>query len=204
MIEVEKKFILSAEEVEKLVRGSEFVGEVKLDDVYYDTPDFVLMKQDKYLRRRNGQFEFKVSTELVTNAPIAHYGELTSDGEIREELGLGRGDFEQTVKKAGYKPMVPIKTLRKKYKEGDFNIDIDSADFGHDVAEVELMVEKEEDVQEAVGRIQQFAFSKGFGDKSEEGIRGKVIEYLYRKNHVVYEEIVESWKRLEAAHLRSN
>ena len=43
MIEVEKKFILSEEEVEKLVKGSKFVGEVKLDDVYYDTSGFALM-----------------------------------------------------------------------------------------------------------------------------------------------------------------
>ncbi len=204
MIEVEKKFVLSEEEIQGLVKGSRFVGEVELDDVYYDTPDFALMKQDRYLRRRNGQFELKVSTALVIDAPTTHYRELTNKGEIREELGLGEGDFEWMVERAGYKPIVSIKTLRKKYKEGDFNIDIDSADFGHEVAEVELMVEKEEDVQGAIGRIKQFAFSKGLWDKSEGEIRGKVMEYLYRKNRAVYEEIAKSWKRLEAAHLRNN
>ena len=50
MIEVEKKFIVSQDELARLTAGAHLLGEEKHTDVYYDTPDHSLTKRSVWLR----------------------------------------------------------------------------------------------------------------------------------------------------------
>ena len=51
MIEIEKKFILTDGHKEKLLEKAEFLGEKTFTDVYYDTPEYALTKNE--LKNKN-------------------------------------------------------------------------------------------------------------------------------------------------------
>ena len=63
MIEVEKKFQPTEEELQKALEGAEFVAEKILADTFYDLPDFSYFKEAKRLRNRNGRFELKIEVK---------------------------------------------------------------------------------------------------------------------------------------------
>ncbi len=59
MVEIEKKFRLTQEQERQLLEGATSMGVKKNTDIYFDTEDFVLTRQDHWLRERNGRFEVK-------------------------------------------------------------------------------------------------------------------------------------------------
>ena len=60
MIEVEQKFIITSETRDKLrVLGAQRTTKRHVCDVYFDTPEHSLMKQDHWLRKRDGKWELK-------------------------------------------------------------------------------------------------------------------------------------------------
>lgn len=193
MIEVEKKFTLSKDDKARVVQGAEFLGEKSFRDTYYDTSDFALTTSDKWLRLRGDRFELKLPMNEGKGASsrrLDQYEELDTDEAILQALNLSlNGSLKQTLKVNGYEPFSTFTTTRKKYKKGDFTIDLDEMDFGYSIAEIELMVEGQSEMQKALERILAFAREHGL---SVAPVRGKVIEYIKRNNPVHY-------KALEAA-----
>ena len=88
MIEVEKKFILTKKEKERLIKGAEFLNEKVFTDIYYDTNDFSLTSNDRWLRSRDGKFELKIPIHQGADRLIDQYNELEDEQKIREALNL--------------------------------------------------------------------------------------------------------------------
>ena len=83
-----------------------------------------------------------------------------------------------------------IKTKRKKYTKENFIIDIDQLDFGYNCIEIELMVEREEQIKEAEERIvnlaQKYNLKKGPSKRNEyfRIVKPDIYEKLFGKNSV--------------------
>lgn len=194
MIEVEKKFLLTTEEIQRLTAHSEFLEEIRLEDVYYDLPGYPLMKHDKYLRSRNGRFELKLPAGDRGEFEVDRYREITNEDEINRELALGEGNTADLLNKIGYSAVATIGSVRKKYRDGEFTIDVDETDFGYNLVEIELMAKDEDKIANATNKIISFALRMGIEVKPEFDVRGKLLEFLYREKPEVYEEIVQFWR----------
>ena len=186
MIEVEKKFQPTKEQLEKLLEGAEFLGEKINHDVYYDYEDLRLFRDDIKLRDRNGSWELKIGKKIgITDTEtISH--EIEDEEGIKKYLGISI-PLEQYVKEN----MIVFSDYvnnRKKYKKREFVIDLDSMDFGYELCEVELLVDSEEKAKEASDTI--LAFVKQF-DIEIQKIPSKRDVYLSLKNPELYEKIKE-------------
>ncbi len=181
MIEVEKKFELDEDSQAKLLAGTSFVSEKTFTDTYFDTKDFSLTTKDIWLRDRGGRFELKIPLNDAWDKRVSdQYRELETNAEIAEFLGFPRDTaIEEILRVSGYMPFASITTTRRKYQKDKFIIDIDVLDFGYQIAEIELMVERESDIPMAVGEI--IAFASLYGLRLGY-VRGKVIEYIRRNN----------------------
>lgn len=183
MIEVEKKFLLTAEDEKRLIDGAEFIGEKVFTDIYYDKKDFSLTTKDKWLRSREGKFEFKISLNLSAEREADEYDEIEDENEIRRMLNIPTiKDMKSDVEDSGHSIFCICKTTRKKYKKGIFGIDIDFvefADFNCELAEIELMVQDKSDIPGAIEKIIEFAKENNLRIGP---VHGKGIQYLKRKN----------------------
>ena len=194
MIEVEKKFILTAEQEKELIEGAEFLSEKKFTDIYYDDAKFSLTTNDIWLRARDGRFELKVPMDRLAGKRITdQYRELNTDSDILEYFKAGPDEvLVDFLHKKGYEPFCKLITTRRKYKKDGFSIDLDSVDFGYTIAEVEYIVENEEKLKEVEDSIMIFAKKHNI---ISAGVRyGKLIEYLKRNNPKHFQAIVQSWK----------
>jgi adenylate cyclase class IV len=97
--------------------------------------------------------------------------------------------FEKSLANEKIEPFAKIVAERKKYKKDEFTLDFDITDFNYSVCEVELMVEDETKIDQAVEKIEKFRKENGFSDKK---IKGKLIEYIYRNSPKHYESLVAS------------
>lgn len=191
MIEVEKKFILSADDMARLTEGAEFLGEKKFVDVYYDNADHALGKKDWWVRCRAGRFELKMAMVSYKERSMGHYEEIESEDAIKRELNIAsERPLREILPSFGYRPFATIGTTRKKYKSEAFAIDIDSADFGYEVAEIELMVNTKSEMEAANRKIIAFAESRGL---KIELVRGKVMEYLRRNDPEHMKALEVAW-----------
>lgn len=195
MIEVEKKFAITPEQIKKIESTAKFVKEVALTDIYYDTLDYSLLKKDWWFRNRDGRFEIKIPPE---NKPglINIYEEIADPEEIVKRLGIKKlsDDFEENLKLNGFQVLVKLVTKRRKFKIEDFVIDIDEVDYGYTICEIERMVENESEVEKATQEIFELAKSLGFEIKL---VRGKGLEYFYRFNKEIYKIIEDLGLRYE-------
>lgn len=181
MIEVEKKFILKLGDEERLIGGAMFVKEIEMRDDYYDDAQRSLTLKDTWLRNRNGAWELKVPLNMSgSDTRVAdQYRELTTEQEIAEYLKLNTNKtLTDVLKESGYTILAPIITKRRKYKKEPFVIDIDVMNFGYEIAEIELLVEREEQMNEAIQKILTFAQSINLQTAP---VRGKVVEYIRRE-----------------------
>ncbi len=180
MIEVEKKFIPTVENLEILLKDVEFLGEVVNHDIAYDYPDLRFLKAGNIvLRNRNGNFELKIRQAQGINIEIEDRKEI--------EKYFNTFNLEEFINK-NLIIAIEYKTIRKKYKKDGFIIDIDEMEFGYKVGEIELMVDKEEDVKNAEEKIYQFALSNKLELKSN---FSKKREYLKKFKPDLYKEIYE-------------
>jgi thiamine-triphosphatase len=186
MIEVEKKFLLNPGDEERLLQGAQFVKEVVNADTYWDTADYRLSCKDMWLRTRNGEWDLKVPLhEIGHHKHVAEqYLELESEKEIREKLAISGNDkMEADLRAAGYAPFATIVTTRRKYRQGKFNIDLDAADFGYSLCEIEYMIPDDGDKEAAAQEIIKFSSQVGLVYSNK--IRGKLLEYInrFRSDH---------------------
>lgn len=195
MIEVEKKFLLDKEGEARLIDGAEFVGEKVFTDIYYDSEDFSLTTNDKWLRARAGKFELKLPFNKLAAERVGDlYDEIEDENKIREIFGVST-DFKMDdgLAKNGYFKFCTCKTIRRKYKKQGFGIDIDFVDYNDDftygLAEIELMVQDKSEMSGAIEKIINFAKENSLEIKY---VRGKVIEYLKRKKPGHFRALIDS------------
>ena len=193
MIEVEKKFILSNLDKERLIKNAQFLNERVFTDIYYDTEIFSLTSNDKWLRSREGRFELKLPLHEGADRLADQYDELEDEQKIREALNLpSNGNLADDLAKAGYSPFCTCKTTRRKYKKEPFIIDLDVVDFQdftYNIGEIELMVNEKSEIESAIEKIMDFAISQNL---TIAPVRGKIIEYLKRTKPNHYQALVQA------------
>lgn len=191
MIEVEKKFALTEEQRENLLRGADFLGKSIFTDEYYDNDVFALTTKDVWLRARDGQWEMQIPHDagdrwednyekIQDEAVIRKYLELEEDGKSLEEALISNG----------YSPFCVCGTSRAKYQKDDFVIDIDSVEYGdlfRYFVRMELLVEDRAEIPAALSKIQTFANSEGLRESSA---RAKVLDYIQARRPDHYQALV--------------
>lgn len=192
MIEVEKKFKLKEHQIEELLIGAEFLREVKFSDVYYDNSSFDFIKKDVWLRKRGNDYQLKTPLSFNNSRLLDQYKEIELESEIIDELKLKSNlSLKDNLLEFGLFPFCNCKTTRRKYKNGDFIIDIDEVDYGdfkYSICEIELMVLDESSVDEAILRILDFANKYNL---EVAPVRGKVVEFIRFKHPDLYMELFE-------------
>lgn len=193
MIEVEQKFFYTNEQRARLIDGADFVGEKEMHDIYYDTDDLSLSKKDTWLRRRGRRFEIKVPLHDNFGDAMQQYDEIEDEPGLRKFLGFKKKEsFEKSLAAHGYKSIAEYYTVRTTYRKGDFIIDFDDSDYGeskYQILEIELQVEKTEEMAAAAERIRAFGKEHGL---SGVAIRGKLIEYFKRLRPDIYHTLKEA------------
>ncbi|MDP9249350.1 MAG: CYTH domain-containing protein [bacterium] len=185
MIEIEKKFQPTEEQLEALLTGTEFLGEKFYTDILYDFPDRRLFKKGFRLRNRNGGFELKI-VKSDSGSGIAGSEEVENDPEILEKLGFEREDNLQKVVKDNMDILAIWETKRKKYKKGEFNIDVDETSFGYNVCEIEIMVDNPDQVVESENKILNLAQEFGLSLRK---LPPKLQEYFRLMQPEVYKQL---------------
>jgi len=198
MIEIEKKFLLTEEQQNKLLDGAKELGRKVVEDTYFDTDQYKLTLGDYWLRKRDGAYELKAPLKSGSGSYEAtnRYNEITDAKEILRELGLnGEPDFETALARAGIKRFMTCFSDRSSYDRSGFHVDIDSVtyadtDFEYALAEIELLVETEAEADEADRRIMELA--KELGLATEQVIMGKVAAFLNEKRPDHYRVLFEA------------
>jgi len=192
MLEVEKKFILSNQDKERLTKNAQFLNERVFTDIYYDTKIFSLTANDKWLRSREGRFELKLPLHEGADRLADQYDELEDEQKIREALNLPINEnLTDDLTKAGYSPFCTCKTTRRKYKKELFIIDLDIVnfqDFIYNIGEIELMVSEKSEIESAIEKIMDFAKSHNL---TIAPVRGEIVEYLKREKPNHYQTLVK-------------
>ncbi|MBI3889231.1 CYTH domain-containing protein [Candidatus Saccharibacteria bacterium] len=182
MIEIEKKFLLTPQQQESLLKGSVESGVKLVTDSYLDTSDFSLTKNDLWFRERDGVFELKMPLKSGSGVATNRYHELTDEAAIARELGLGEvAHLNEALSEAGIKKFMTCYTQRTSYEKQGFHIDVDTvtyrdSSFAYAVAEIELLVETEEEADAAEARI--ITFAKQFDLIIDQVVLGKVAAFL--------------------------
>lgn len=192
MIEVEKKFRLEDGQEEALIEGAEFVHEARFRDVYFDTEAYELTTQDMWLRKRDERFELKVGAYVDGRRLADQFEEIEDEAAIAKRIGL-REDLplEDAMRERGLEPFCDFTTTRRKYRIGEFVIDLDTVvfdTFTYRIGEIELMVNSLSEVESAVERILAFAKSHHL---TIDPVRGKVFEYLRRSKPEHFEALAQ-------------
>lgn len=83
MIEIEKKLNPSSEIIEQIKNDTIFVELRTMDDILYNYEDFPLIRNDTWLRKRNGKFDLKVSRDKgMKNREFDIYDEIEDESKI--------------------------------------------------------------------------------------------------------------------------
>jgi adenylate cyclase class IV len=193
MFEVEKKFILSQGEIERLIEGAEFLGERVYTDIYYDNEKLSLSTNDMYLRSRNGKFDLKIPKHTDGGEMNQRYQEVEEEENLRQIFGVVKqGSFLEDILEFGYASFCELKTTRRKFKKEGFVIDLDlveAQDFGVSIVEIERMVETEAEMPKALLAIENFAKRNGLKSRS---VNGKVRAYLKIKKPAHFQAMVDA------------
>lgn len=122
MIEIEQKFILAKAQKKKLLESAEFLGEKTFVDVYYDTVEYALTKNDIWLRSRDGKFEVKLPFSKNGHGFTGQYNEIEGEEKIRQIFDIvPEGSFLEDIQSFGYESFCKCKTIKKKHNKENFN-----------------------------------------------------------------------------------
>lgn len=192
MIKIEQKFITTKENILHLTKDAEFLGEENFTDVYYDTKDYALTKNDFWLRSREGNWQLKIPKYQAEKKLSGQFNEIEGEEKIREIFGIvPLSDFETDIAKFGYAPFCEFRTIRKKYRKENFIINLDEVedrDFNYCEGKIEMKVE---DDQTQKGRKQIEKFAAEFELKLVSTC-GKVYEYLKRKKPEHFQTLIRA------------
>lgn len=189
MIEIEKKFLIDADNLKKIIKSAKIISQQKLVDIYYDTADFKLTTKDWWLRNRNGKFELKVSI-VGSKSSVDRYHEIETEEEICQHLKITLiNSLSETLEQNNIFQFAEIVSEREKYKKGDFTMDCDITDFDYSICEIELMVKDESQIVQALEKIEKFRKENNL---SSNPVRGKLVEYIYRNRPKHYQALREA------------
>ncbi len=192
MFEVEKKIILSNDQVKKLKAIAKYIKKSKIEDAYYDDNNYSLTIANKWLRKRDNVFELKMGPKI--NQSVNHYKEITDVKEIINELSLPiNQDLDSSLINNKIFPFCSFITYREKYQLGEFIIDFDIADFSdftYQIAEFELIVPKKELMKEAEEKIENKLMELNL--YSNEPVTAKLSYYLMKKRKSHYDALVKA------------
>ena len=187
MIEIEKKFQPSEENLKKLLEGAILVKDKKMTEVFYDLPDYSYAPQKILIRSRDGKFEMKTDVKNAPAGTAKIRREIEDEKEILAELGYSSGENLSEIINRDFVVLCQCVTTRQTYTKEGFGIDVDQTDFGYHICEIELLVEKNEEIHEAEEKINAFAQKFGLVQVSNKLM--KAVECLRVTNPAVYEKI---------------
>ncbi|XP_057578967.1 thiamine-triphosphatase isoform X2 [Hippopotamus amphibius kiboko] len=206
-IEVERKFVPGPVTEERLQElGGTLEHRVTFRDSYYDTPELSLMRADYWLRQREGSgWELKCPGATSVSGPHTEYMELTAEPAIVAQLcevlgaeGPGPGGVAAVLHPLGLQEVASFVTKRSAWKlvlsggdeeETPLRVDLDTADFGYAVGEVEALVHEEAEVPAALEKIH--SLSSMLGVLAQETAPAKLIVYLQRFRPQDYQRLLE-------------
>lgn len=183
LIEVERKFIPGPGIEERLQElGGTLEHRITFRDTYYDTPELSLMRSNHWLRHREGSgWELKCPGASGISGPHTEYKEITSESAVVAQLcevlgakGLGDGGMAAVLGPLGLQEVASFVTERSSWKlvfagvneeEPVLKVDLDTADFGYAVGEVEALVQEEAEVPTALKKINSLSSMLGEGDR---------------------------------------
>uniref|UniRef100_A0A2K6ELI1 Thiamine-triphosphatase n=1 Tax=Propithecus coquereli TaxID=379532 RepID=A0A2K6ELI1_PROCO len=207
LIEVELKFIPGPGTEERLQElGGTLEHRVTFRDTYYDTPELNLMRADHWLRQREDSgWELKCPGTAGVLGPHTQYTELTAEPAIVAQLcavleteGLGAGGVAAVLGPMRLQEVASFVTNRSAWRlvllgtdeeEWPLRVDLDTADFGYAVGEVEALVHEEAEVPAALEKIHKL--SNMLGVPAQETAPAKLIVYLQRFRPQVYQRLLE-------------
>uniref|UniRef100_A0A3B5LAB0 Thiamine triphosphatase n=1 Tax=Xiphophorus couchianus TaxID=32473 RepID=A0A3B5LAB0_9TELE len=202
-VEVEQKFLFDSDTLKAIEDIGDCVGQKRFHDQYFDTPDFQLTLRDVWLRRRKQSWELKCPIDPVKGAAetgreqslCTRYKEITNLPEIyqrvKEVIKDAREDCDADVppsdeddswlSKLKLCCFAEFTTTRRSFTlkgEDGVKIDLDQADFGYHVGEIEVLVPEGGDIQSAQEKIRHTA--QRLGLNQERRVEGKMTVYLKR------------------------
>ncbi|KAK5877368.1 hypothetical protein CesoFtcFv8_024879 [Champsocephalus esox] len=207
-VEVERKFVCNADTLKTLEEiGAVCLGQRQFCDQYFDTPKFDLTLKDMWLRKRKGCWELKCPTtadkaeetsgeQSKAAAMCSRYKEMTNLPEIQLRVKEVIKDVcedsktetspsqeeESWMSRNNLVCVAEFTTVRRSFtlEEEGVQVDLDEADFGFHVGEIEVLLPEGGDMQSALEKIERTAGKLGLtGDKC---VEGKMHAYL-RRNH---------------------
>ena len=195
MIEVEKKFHINPETLTTLLKGTKLISDSTITDTYFDDDVYSLTTHDVWLRKRDALFELKIPIDNHKGL-VTRYREITDEDEIYTILKIKKiKTLAEDLNSNNIKPFAVLKTQRRTYKKDIFTIDIDDVDYGYALCEIELLVEKPAEVEEASQKILAFAKEHDL-DLSKK--RGKLVEYIYRFRPEHYRVLKQAWSSISS------
>lgn len=193
MIEVEIKFPLIKNNEQLITADAQYLGEKKVRDVYYDNQDKDLILSDRWLRCRDGKFEFKIPADPTTKNSsflARRYTELTSDQDILAALNLSGRNLVAALQQHSIRPFATISTTRRSYQQNDFRIDIDRTDFGYALGEVEKLVSDPTQLELTEQELKQFLAAHHIA--YSQGHIGKVAHYLQQCDPDLFHRLIDA------------
>lgn len=176
------------------------VGQCQFHDQYFDTPKFDLTLRDIWLRKREGCWELKCPVNRTQETSgeqslCTHYKEITNLPEILLRLkeviqvicedgeeSSPQEDKESWLSKMNLVCFAKFTTVRQSFslEEDGVQIDLDQADFGYHVGEIEALIPEGGDVQSALKKIERTAQKLG------EIKAVKLSNSIHTKQHICY------------------
>uniref|UniRef100_A0A3P9K6G4 Thiamine-triphosphatase n=1 Tax=Oryzias latipes TaxID=8090 RepID=A0A3P9K6G4_ORYLA len=183
-VEVERKFLCSEDTLKILEKIGVCIGQREFQDQYFDSPGFELTLRDIWLRKRKGCWELKcpISTgepseeQSLAAKLCTQYKEITNLPEIQQRVKKfikgTRGDRdtetaslqedELWLSQLNLVCFAEFTTVRRSFTlEEGVQIDLDQADFGYHVGEIEVLIPEGGDVHSAQEKIRNAAQKLG-------------------------------------------
>lgn len=154
------------------------VHQRQFHDKYFDNPKFALTLRDMWLRERQGCWELKCPTLVETNVAAelcTRYKEITNLSDIQMrvkeviadcedgERSSSLQDEQSWLKKLNLSCFAEFTTTRQSFvlQEEGVQVDLDQADFGYSVGEIEVLVPEGGDMNSALEKIERTAQKLG-------------------------------------------
>ncbi|XP_054479216.1 thiamine-triphosphatase isoform X2 [Anoplopoma fimbria] len=215
-VEVERKFLCNADTLKTLEEIGVCIGQRQFRDQYFDTPKFDLTLRDMWLRKRKECWELKCPTavngteeasgvQAKAAALCSRYREITNLAEIqrrvkevikdicqdRETEASPSQEDETWLSEINLVCFADFTTLRQSFtlEEQGLQIDLDQANFGYHVGEIEVLVPEGGDVQSALEKIERTAGKLGLSDQA---VEGKMHIYLQRNHPEHYNKLLNA------------
>lgn len=186
-IEIEKKYELSQNDYALIKDKCKFIKQEEIKDYYLDTSDFKLLKDNNYLRMRNGLYEFKDTTyhsdtKLCTSQEIQDEEEIEKILQERYNISI-----DDTIW------AIFIHTIREKYSYIfqwiDVYIDIDRYQYGERY-EIEILIPDNNIID---GNAIIDSVRKEIGLTAGDTNSGKIVNVAMHQNIWFYEVLLNQF-----------